>query len=81
MLLESFWIVPRSFWKLDLFYEAKDSERGVFTSEALEEIRSFEGLVKAVEGYEDFCRKRFSEHCDPPYSVPELLGFGGGRGH
>ncbi|CAJ1377082.1 unnamed protein product [Effrenium voratum] len=62
-----------TYWRLDLFYEAKDSEKGIFTPEALEEIRDFESRIRATEGFETYCRKRFGVDCDPAYSVTNVF--------
>eukprot|EP00930_Biecheleria_cincta_P089969 TRINITY_DN7930_c0_g1_i1.p1 TRINITY_DN7930_c0_g1~~TRINITY_DN7930_c0_g1_i1.p1 ORF type:complete len:2754 (-),score=377.10 TRINITY_DN7930_c0_g1_i1:392-8065(-) len=42
-------------WSLSVFYHAVDSRRGVFTEDALNEIRHFEGVIKAFDGYTSHC--------------------------
>eukprot|EP00927_Polykrikos_kofoidii_P064738 TRINITY_DN6025_c0_g1_i1.p1 TRINITY_DN6025_c0_g1~~TRINITY_DN6025_c0_g1_i1.p1 ORF type:complete len:1457 (-),score=237.87 TRINITY_DN6025_c0_g1_i1:48-4064(-) len=45
-------------WETDFFYEAKDKEKGIFTKEALEEIRMFEiSLLKFDTFSADHCLK------------------------
>ncbi|CAJ1382685.1 unnamed protein product [Effrenium voratum] len=57
--------------KLELFYQALDS-RGIFTAEALEEIRQFEELVQSCNGYSEHCLLE-DGRCKAPDSPTSLF--------
>jgi len=63
-------------WKLEIFYEAVDPEKGIFTEEALMEIRDFEHNLVSFPEYSKFCR-RFKSYgglpCDVPSSVKNIF--------
>lgn len=72
--LQSLRPLEANFWKLDIFYQAKDPEKGIFTREALEEIRDFERRIRDFPRYTEFCRKKFNpDTCDPSYSVTNIF--------
>ncbi|CAE8683326.1 unnamed protein product [Polarella glacialis] len=59
-------------WTLQLFYHAVDPTKGIFTKEALEEIRSFEQQLKAQAGYQDNCQM-VAGVCDQRGSVVNVF--------
>ncbi|CAE7437322.1 DISP3 [Symbiodinium sp. CCMP2592] len=62
-------------WELDIFYQAVDPSTGIFTEEALKEIKDFEDQLVSFDGYGDFCRRWHDRgsSCDVPYSVKNLF--------
>ncbi|OLP96774.1 Patched domain-containing protein 2 [Symbiodinium microadriaticum] len=44
-------------WELDIFYQAVDPSTGIFTEEALKEIKDFEDQLVSFDGYGGFCRR------------------------
>ncbi|CAE8624975.1 unnamed protein product [Polarella glacialis] len=64
-------------WVLQLFYQALDPESGgpgIFTKEALAEMKSFEQRLKGLAAYPDYCRQRYTVGvCDEPYSASNIF--------
>jgi hypothetical protein len=62
------------YWKVDFFYQAKDSVKGVFTKEALMEIRDFEQRIINFPLYDERC-SRYADggRCRPPDSVLNIF--------
>ncbi|CAE7438165.1 Disp3 [Symbiodinium sp. KB8] len=62
-------------WELDIFYQAVDPSTGIFTEEALKEIKDFEDQLVSFDGYGGFCRRWHDRgsSCDVPYSVKNLF--------
>ncbi|CAE7575903.1 DISP3 [Symbiodinium natans] len=62
-------------WELDIFYQAVDPSKGIFTEEALREIKDFEDRLVSFDGFESFCRRWHDRgaSCDVPYSVKNLF--------
>jgi hypothetical protein len=52
----------QKFWRLDIYFGAKDPSTGVFTVDAMREIKAFQDEVKGQTGYTDHCALEYDEY-------------------